>query len=156
MTPSDPTSEPRSARDRAASLVASAHSFYDLCDAGLMDASGAAWEIDPERWETLDGADRTLEWLYTALLLVSTDHAQSFWPLPVEMREAALSALDGAGWQDVSARLRAAFAANPDSPEDAEFSFPTTDLMPTIEARFYRWVVDHAGDLSFFREPPEP
>ena len=154
MTPSDPASQTLSARSRAASLVASASSFYDLCDAGLIDASGAAWEIDRERWATLGGADRTLEWLYTAVLLVLTDHAQAFWILPAEERESALSALDHAGWQDVSGRLRAAFAARPDSPDEAEFSFASGDLVATVEARFKQWVVDHAGELSFFREPP--
>jgi hypothetical protein len=132
------------AESRARELVRVDDSSYQLCDLGLLDEGGALWDVAPALWEKLAPADRVLEWLYTMVLLILTDHAQAYWDLPAERIAEALVAMEQEGFGDVARALRGA----------TETSFKPGDSMrASIEARFHRWIIANAARLSWFANP---
>ena len=77
-------------------------SIYDLVDMGLLDESGPTWDIDLEKWNSLGEYDKKMEWLYTAILLVDTDHAENFWDLSSEMKQEAIAVMRSEGFSSVA------------------------------------------------------
>jgi hypothetical protein len=82
-------------QDKAREIVQLKHliSCHSLSDLGLVEEGGARWDIEPEKWSILGKYDRKLEWLYTAILLIETDHAQNFWNLGERMQREAIQVL---------------------------------------------------------------
>ena len=141
----------KSPRDRANKILKNVRDDYDLHNTGIVNGSGGLWELETERWRGLSDADRILDSLYTAVLLVETDHAQHFWELPAKERDVIIADIAGARWTHVSSGITKALNET-DDPIESECLF--LDMNIQLKPReLIAWVISNCARLSFFRDP---
>jgi hypothetical protein len=140
------------AKEKAKKIIkpAKIKSIYDLVDLGLLDESGSVWNIDPERWNSLGEFDKKMEWLYTAILLVDTDHAENFWDLSPEMKQEAIAVMRSEGFASVASIITNFLDAMSKSYE-VETHQPFSEINShNLTQHLAKWIIDHADKLHFF------
>lgn len=140
------------AKEKAKKIIkpAKIKSIYDLVDLGLLDESGSTWDIDFERWNSLGEYDKKMEWLYTAILLVDTDHAENFWDLSSEMKQEAIAVMRSEGFSSVASIITNLLDAMSKSYE-VETHEPFSEINShNLTQHLAKWIIEHADKLSFF------